>query len=669
MEKKRFFWVWVIFFLVLIICSPLIEGGETYETISWLRLWVIGFGLFYFLRPLKKGHLELAIPIYNRVLVLLWLILTGSLFITSYYYSTIYWYSNILVYFLFFYLVLNLLSKEQGERVLSAIFFILIGSGLVQSTVGIIEYVQRDPGRVSATFFNPSYYAGYLLGLIGFPLAGLVFDLPIQFSRKNKFWLKIGLGISLMIIGFGMLISASRSMVFGLIPLSLVLVVRFRRKAILVLILLVLGLILVPNPLSYRLKNLNRDPYAWERIGIWKSSLRMIRGYPLGVGLGNYRFYYHRYPEPLKLVKFGRYGKEAGQAHNEFLNFACEASLLSPLVLFGFWALILGRALKKLKAKEISGEEKLWLTGFSGSLLGILAHSLVDANLHQPPIIIITIINTAGLISVMAKGERSLVKNIESEVHSSWFWRVFLILSFSLIGLLMTYQALIAGFYFRSLNLKTPEERIKRLTQLSRFPAGYAPLYFQLGVDLRNQFLKTGEVEFLGQAIRSFELAIQLNPENYQYYYQSAECIYRLGVWLKIPAVFERAESALEQAIKRAPAQVFSYMLLAEISGLKSEMEKSLKWLETALEYEPYFMRARLLKTEILIEQGKINEARQEFELISQQLSEIKAFLKDGVYALNYYQQLVIAVDEKDLAQMENRLKNYSQEKPIKKVQ
>jgi len=669
MEKKNFFWVWVIFFLVLIICSPLIEGGETYETISWLRLWVIGFGLFYFLRPLKKDQIELAIPIYNRFLILLWLILTGSLFITSYYYPTIYWYSNILVYFLFFYLVLNLLSKEQGGRILCAIFFILIGAGLVESGLGIIEYVQRDPGRVSATFFNPSYYAGHLLGIIGFPLAGLLFDLPVEFSRKRKIWLKIGLGIALIMIGFAMLISASRSMVFGLIPLSLVLVVRFRGKAILVLILLVLGLILAPNPLSYRLKNLNRDPYAWERIGIWKSSLKMVKGYPLGVGLGNYRFYYHRYPEPLKLVKFGRYGKEASQAHNEFLNFACEASLLSPLILFGFWALILGKAVRRLKKKELSSEEKLWLTGFSGSLLGILGHSLVDANLHQPPIIIITIINTAGLVSVMARGKQSLVKNIESEVHSSWFWRIFLILSFSLIGLLMTYQALIAGFYFRSLNLKTPEERIKRLFQLSRFPAGYAPIYFQLGVDLRNQFLKTGEVEFLGQAIRYFELAIQLNPENHQYYYQLAEAIYRLGVWLKTPAVLEKTESILKQAIERAPAQVFNYLLLAEISLLKSEPEQALKWLETALKYEPYFMRARVLRARIFIEQRKINEAREESQLIAQQLSEIRAFLKNGVYALNYYQQLVIAVDEEDLSQMENRLKNYSREEQIKKAQ
>ena len=33
MEKKKSEWVWVLFFLVLILASPLIEGGQTYHTV------------------------------------------------------------------------------------------------------------------------------------------------------------------------------------------------------------------------------------------------------------------------------------------------------------------------------------------------------------------------------------------------------------------------------------------------------------------------------------------------------------------------------------------------------------------------------------------------------------------------------------------------------------
>jgi hypothetical protein len=139
---------------------------------------------------------------------------------------------------------------------------------------------------------------------------------------------------------------------------------------------------------------------SWERISVWRASLYIIRHHPEGVGLGMYKYYFQRYQHPFKGIKYGRYGKETSQAHNEFLNFAAECSPLASIFALGFLAIIFRQVFRAMKGSRNDFSQMMRLVGFSGSLLGILSHSLVDFNLHQPPIMIVAVIDLAALIGV-----------------------------------------------------------------------------------------------------------------------------------------------------------------------------------------------------------------------------------------------------------------------------
>ena len=178
---------------------------------------------------------------------------------------------------------------------------------------------------------------------------------------RKKIIVRCGLGLAAIIILLGMVVSASRAVVFAVIPVGLIFGLRFRRKAIFALIGLAILLALVPNPLRQRLMAINSDRYAWERVSIWKSSCRMIAHHPQGVGLGMYPYYYHRYASAMGGSQIARYGVEASQAHNELLTFAAEASPLAPLFALAFLIVIGARIWRGAKNSKAFKEKIGWI--------------------------------------------------------------------------------------------------------------------------------------------------------------------------------------------------------------------------------------------------------------------------------------------------------------------
>jgi len=655
MNKKKF-WLWILFFLVLILGSPLLEGGETYHTIIVLRLWVIGFAIYYFLVKLRGDHLEIAVPYGSALLLGLWLVLSVSLLTTHYYYITVYWYSNLLVYFLLFLLFLNL-SAESGRtgKLLFGLVLILTLAGAIEGVLGILDYFSHHPGRASGSFFNPAYYSGYLLSLVSFPLAGLLFDLLPELSQKKKLILRLGLGFCTALILGGLLVSASRAMIFALVPIGWVLMFRFRRYALLALLVLVLGLIFIPNPLRTRIQNLKADPYAWDRITIWKGSLRMIRHHPFGVGLGMYQYYYDRYEYPVRTMKIGRYTKHATWAHNEFLNLAVECSCLA-LALALIW---LGAVLYQLlrialkRREEFLKKNPAMILGFSGSLFGILGHSLVDSNLHQAPIMLVLVLDMAGLIYLLSELQPVLVKKLSYPISHSGFIRWFVLVAGALVGLLMSYQALIYGLTFESKRIENPELRIKYLYRVARVPSGYAGLYFQIGSDLQRLFQQTQNPNFGVQSLPYFEFAARLNPENFDYFYQWSQAIYHLGIFLEQPKFLSRAEQIARLSLERNPHYPYSYLLLADIARREGDLSKQEKWLKDVLEIEPYYFLARLILIDILSEQGRVEDARRELDILKRQKQEVDKIPKAG---MNQVQLSLIQIGELEIEEREARL-------------
>jgi len=280
----------------------------------------------------------------------------------------------------------------------------------------------------------------------------------------------------------------------------------------------------------------------------------------------------------------------------------------------------------------------------------ILAHSLVDFNLHQPPVMVVAILDLAGLLAVLSGRFPGFIKTGEYEISRPGLVRAFIFSAGILISLLIVFQSAIEGLYYQALRFAKPEQKISALYQLSRLPAGYAPVYFQLGEEFRKSYIETSKLELGVQGAKYFEFASALNREDYHTYFQWAECVYRVGVLVRAIQVFNESEDLCLKAAERGPGQVFSYLLLSNIEYVKKDYKRSERWLETALFYEPYFLRARSRLAAVLLEDGELPAADTEFKKLLEMKKETDEILAKPNSGLSGYQKLLLATDPEEIA-------------------
>jgi O-antigen ligase len=119
---------------------------------------------------------------------------------------------------------------------------------------------------------------------------------------------------------------------------------------------------------------IQRAEYAYARISIWKTTLRLVADHPLlGVGLGAFPTAYTRYdPAPGVL--------SVNAAHNDYLQLLSETGAVGGILMLIF-LLHLGR-MSRRSVRHRTGLGQAVAIGAGVGCGGILAHSLVDFYLH-----------------------------------------------------------------------------------------------------------------------------------------------------------------------------------------------------------------------------------------------------------------------------------------------
>jgi tetratricopeptide (TPR) repeat protein len=146
----------------------------------------------------------------------------------------------------------------------------------------------------------------------------------------------------------------------------------------------------VPNPIFDRFSG-NSDPYAFARLQMWKSAGRVFLENPLGVGLGQFKYYWNMMPEPVEGAIL-RYGKAAMNPHNEFL------SILSEMGLPGAFALLAAAGIGVVTLWRVFGRDvPISVRGAALVLTVSGIHAAVDGNYHIPGLMLA---NTAALAVV-----------------------------------------------------------------------------------------------------------------------------------------------------------------------------------------------------------------------------------------------------------------------------
>jgi O-antigen ligase len=321
---------------------------------------------------------------------------------------------RILVYAFLFFAILNNLHRQESTQIISCtlVFLAMAISGyaifqFVTHSNRVWYFQVRGGLGASGTYISQNHLGGFLEMLL--PL-GLAYTLTSRLKPVTK----VFLGYASLVILAGIAVTVSRgtyvSTALALLLFFCVLLFhRTYRLPSLVLLVVVVGAgaYYLPKsfPVQMRLKPMLAGEGRMEndcRVLLWQSAIRVWRENPWwGVGPAHYDYRFRQFRPPEIQLR-------PGWAHNDYLNALAEWGVVGTGLVASAWVLLGLGVLKtwpcvrgKLKdlGKERNSNKFACVLGASIGLAAILAHSVVDFNMHIPANAILAIALMALLSS------------------------------------------------------------------------------------------------------------------------------------------------------------------------------------------------------------------------------------------------------------------------------
>ncbi len=353
---------------------PLVHVGKEYIYVKFL-LWSGLFILIIILTPGipvpdRKGRILLLVPL---VMLLSIILFTGKFHLFWGIHSSM----SLIMAFLFGLYLWNF--SDENPRRTSFFFIAMLVAIVIVVTVGFLQYLHYLPIPLDR-YGKPD--PGSLLGLSNFTSHYLVISLPFtlyvawkqQADNRIK-WLATLLTL-LFVIAY-ISIAGNRASLIAIIGMGTLWILLTMRKQIKSIIAITGGLFAILLITGWW-KNLYhtltsvfnlRDPAIQYRLHLWKSTTEAILHNPAGFGMGEFRFKIWQYIDPYLQRMVNRGAIVIQHAHNEYLEYSVEGSILL-LILFISIPLVLG-------ARKRRGFEKY-------SLLSTGIISLFSFPLHMP---------------------------------------------------------------------------------------------------------------------------------------------------------------------------------------------------------------------------------------------------------------------------------------------
>jgi tetratricopeptide (TPR) repeat protein len=599
----------------LIIFSPLIEGGTTHVPVLIMRLTLLGAFVVWTMNRMRLREITLIRSRLIPVLVLFLGLAGLSLWWAPYKNPSVQWIISLLMYAVLFGVVLQGIRTNRQVR---QVVMVMVGMGLCEGVLGIVQYAWLGEARAKGTFFNPNFFAMYEAVVLSI-VVGLLSFTP---QCELKGWQRIFLWSTVAITFCAFMVAQSRGALLALVT-SVIFIgcYRFGKVALLILIVSLAAGAVIPNPLKQRMVAVaTQDPYAFSRIDIWKNSLARIADRPLGLGLGMYKYssFQYRFPIESNIV---RYGKRAESAHNEYLQMAVELGV-GGLAIFLFGIGIWGREVKVALYSELEPWERGIVTGLTGAVLGILVHGAVDSVFHEPALVILLIV-CGGLASVF--------RSIKTPTLSPWRVpfsyhpvRLSLVLGCGVVLAALIIQPA-AGWYAHERGQAEAQAGRQGLAldwfrRASLIDPGTTGYHDTAAWTLVQLFHQSGDPQWLVKAVEEERLAIPLNPLDGRFPYRLGT-IYGLLAEQKVSKaqrdlLLNQAAQSYEQALQADPYSPLNYMALANIRLPEGRVEEAKSWLQRAVVIEPNFLPARTMLAGLFLNAGKREVAQSEFDKI-----------------------------------------------------
>jgi O-antigen ligase len=599
----------------LIIFSPLIEGGTTHIPVLIIRLILLVALTVWTIHQMRLGTIAL---IRSRLIPILVLFLGWaglSLWWAPYKNPSVQWFISLLMYAVLFGVVLQ---GIQSSRQVRQVVMVLVGMGLCEGVLGIVQYVCLGEVRAKGTFFNPNFFAMYEVAALSIVL-GLLSGVP---RSEMKRWQRTFLWSIVAITFCAFMVAQSRGALLALVTaVTFIGCYRFGKVALMILIVSLVAGVVIPNPLKQRVIDVAaQDPYAFSRVDIWKNSVERIVDRPLGMGLGMYKYssFQYRFPIESNIV---RYGKRAESAHNEYLQMAVELGVggfLIFLVGIGVW----GWEVKEVLRSQQEPWERGLVTGLVGAVLGILAHSTVDSVFHEPALVILLIVCGGLVLALQSIKIPDLSRrSVPFSYHPV---RLSLVLVCGVVLATLIIQPT-AGWYAHERGQAEAQvgqqdlalDWFRWASLIDPGTTGHHDAVAWALVQLSHQ---SGDPQWLVKAVEEEGQAIELNPLDGRFPYRLGT-IYGLLAEQKVSTdqrdlLLNQAAQAYEQALQADPYSPLSYMALANIRLPQGREDEAKSWLQRAVATEPNFLPARALLADLSLKAGEHEAAQLEFDAI-----------------------------------------------------
>lgn len=472
----------------------------------------------------------------------------------------------ILTYGALFFAILNNLSRGESTQIIA---MVLICVGTLISLYALYQFLTKSravlwttqlagyKGRGSGTYICPNHLAGFLEMIL--PLA-LAYTLTGRFKPISKVFL--GYATFALFTGIGVSVSRGAWISTGLAFLlffGLLMRQRGQRLAGVIFFVLLLGafVFFVKNlaVLQHRVGISSTEARIDSvRLGLWQPAIQMWKDhFWWGAGPNQFDLRFRKYrPDDIQMRPL--------YAHNDYLNTLADYGL-TGIILVGGVVVLLGLGVFQSwkyvqRSNDIAAKKSnraAFVLGGAAGLVAILAHSLMDFNMHIPANAIVAVTLMALLSGHMRFSTERYWRKLQ--------WAGKPLLSLVLLG--------VCGFLATQVGHGAQEQRFLR---------------------------KAARAKEFDNRVSELKAAYSVESQNSETTYQLGE-LYRLASWESATEYRQLATQAMEwfgRAVKVNPFDPYIYVGLG----------MCLHWLDRSGEAEPYFIKALELDPKNYIIQG-----------------------------------------------------------------
>jgi O-antigen ligase/tetratricopeptide (TPR) repeat protein len=545
---------------------------------------------------------------------------------------------HFIIYFWILLSVFNTPKKYLKLLNISLIVSFLVGIyGILQKLdIHFFGIVNIADHRISATFGNPAYLAGFALLFIF--LAAYLF-----FKNENKYW-RIFYFITTILNLFTLYLTVTRGAWFGLfmaiLSMLLYLMIFYQRKkikiisaGIFILIILLTSSVFIFKDSSLVQNNTNlkriseiglQDTTTMSRLLLWQMSFQAMEERPIfGYGVNNIRIPLDRYHD-YNLVE-----DWFDSSHNKFLDELLAHGVIGFMLQLAFFIWLFFLVIKKRKS-DILGNM---------ILLGLLTAYVTQALFIFDSFIIGWLfVFVLGFITInLYDQEESKVINKKPPT-----WLVGLLVLVLLVGLPFLYFKSISPAQKIALAFETTEVNFDDTIKL--YESANETLFFSYDIlaptmaktaikifDNPQQYTDVQLKEFMTLTDQVFHQAIN-DSDHYSKFYINLAKVYQFASRHPRLDYIDQSMDLLGQALEYAPNRIDIYYALAQGYFLQDDIDKAEEALYQALDLDVRQFNTYSNLVEIQMRRGAIPEAmtnlRHAGEFGNMNFSDLETFAK-----------------------------------------